>query len=355
MIKLTLMKNFQLNYATLLLIAVNILLLGCTEQTNPEVNVYSARKEALIKPALDRFTAETGIQVNLVTGKADALIQRLKAEGAASPADVLITVDAGRLHRAKSLQLTQALKNNSVYSTTLNDSIAESYRDPEGHWFGISLRARPIMYAKDRVNPADLSTYAALANDNWLGRICIRSSSNIYNQSLVASMVAADGATSVEKWAAGLVKNFARKPVGGDRDQIKAVAAGQCDVAIANTYYLFGMLQSEDPADVAVAEQIGVFWPNQKGRGAHVNISGIAMTKAAKNKDQAAQLMAFMLKDETQSWYANINGEFPIKPDIKIHSKQADWGQFKKDSINLAELGRLGAEAIKIMDRVGWP
>ena len=349
------MQKRRLNAITLLFVAINMLLLGCAEQNTPEVNVYSARKEALIKPALDRFTAATGIKVNLVTGKADALIQRLKAEGKASPADVLITVDAGRLHRAKSLELTQALKNDSKYSTALNDAISDTYKDPDGHWFGISLRARPIMYAKDRINPANLSSYAALADKSWQGRVCIRSSSNIYNQSLVASMIAAEGTAAVEEWAAGLVENFARKPVGGDRDQIKAVAAGQCDVAIANTYYLFGMLQSADEKEVAVAEQIGVFWPNQQGRGTHVNISGIAMTQSAKNKDQAAQLMAFMLQDETQRWYANINGEFPIKAGIDVHPKQTAWGQFKKDTINLAELGRLSPEAIKIMDRVDWP
>jgi len=240
------MSKSRMFTAALLLVVMQLLLVGCVEQNNPEVNVYSARKEALIKPALDRFTAETGIQVNLVTGNADALIQRLKAEGAASPADMLITVDAGRLYRAKSLQLTQAVDNN-----ILNNAIPESYRDPENHWFGISLRTRPIMYAKDRVNPADLSTYEALADEQWQGRVCTRSSSNIYNQSLVASMVAADGVITVEKWAAGLVKNFARKPVGGDRDQIRAVATGQCDVAIANTYYLFGMLQSADAVEMA--------------------------------------------------------------------------------------------------------
>jgi iron(III) transport system substrate-binding protein len=344
------MRTQRLFKALWLVMTAGLILAACAEHTNPEVNVYSARKQALIKPALDRFTAETGIQVNLVTGNADALIQRLKAEGAASPADVLITVDAGRLYRAKDLQLTQAVNN-----PTLEAAIPAAYRDPENHWFGLSLRARPIMYALDRVDPAELSSYEALADNQWQGRVCIRSSTNIYNQSLVASMIAADGAAAVEQWARGLVQNFAREPVGGDRDQIKALATGQCDVAIANTYYLFGMLQSEDASEVAAANKVGVFWPNQLNRGTHVNISGIAVTQSAKNTEHAIQLMTFMLQDETQTWYANTNGEFPIKPSIAIHPTQVAWGDFKKDTINLSQLGQLSSDAIKLMDRVGWP
>jgi len=335
----------------ILLLAVAVMLLqGCAEQSNPEVNVYSSRKEALIKPMLDRFTAETGIQVNLVTGKDDALIERLKSEGAASPADVLITVDAGRLYRAKSHGLTQA-----VDSDTLQKAIPASFRDPEHHWFGLTLRARPIMYAKDRVNPADLANYASLTDPMWQGKVCIRSSGNIYNQSLVASMLASEGAEAVEAWAAGLVNNFARQPVGGDRDQIKALASGQCDVAVANTYYLFGMLQSADPAEVSAAEQVAVFFPNQNNRGTHVNVSGVAVTRAAKNADHAKALLEFMVQDEAQSWYANTNGEYPVKPGIEVHPLLATWGDFKKDALNLSQLGELNAQAVKIMDRAGWP
>ena len=335
----------------ILLLAVAVMLLqGCAEQANPEVNVYSSRKEALIKPMLDRFTAATGIRVNLVTGKDDALIERLKSEGAASPADVLITVDAGRLYRAKAYGLTQA-----VDSESLKQAIPASFRDPEHHWFGLTLRARPIMYAKDRVNPADLTDYASLTDPMWQGKVCIRSSGNIYNQSLVASMLASEGAEAVETWAAGLVKNFARQPVGGDRDQIKALASGQCDVAVANTYYLFGMLQSADQAQVDAANQVAVFFPNQLNRGTHVNVSGVAVTKAAKNADHARQLLEFMVQDEAQSWYANTNGEYPVKPGIEVHPLLAGWGDFKKDALNLSQLGELNAQAVKIMDRVGWP
>ena len=331
-----------------LLISI-LLIQGCAEQANPEVNVYSSRKEALIKPILDQFTEATGIHVNLVTGKADALIERLNSEGAASPADVLITVDAGRLHRAKEQGLTQAMTSEVV-----TEAIPESYRDPENHWFGLSLRARPIMYAKDRVDPNALSNYASLTDEQWHGKVCVRSSGNIYNQSLVASMLASQDAAVVESWAAGLVNNFARQPVGGDRDQIKAVAAGQCDVAIANTYYLFGMLQSDDSAEVKAAEQVAVFWPNQADRGTHVNVSAVAVTAAAKNKAHAQQLIEFLAQDESQSWFANANGEFPASAGMAAHPILAGWGEFKKDDLNLAKLGELNSEAVKIMDRVGW-
>lgn len=330
-------------------IVLMALLAGCSSDKDQQVNVYSARKAELVEPLIKRFEAETGIKVNLVTGAADALIQRLKAEGKASPADVLITVDAGRLYRAKQMELTQALDDSALLA-----SVPEAYRDPDGHWLGLSLRARPIMYAPNRVNPEMLSTYEALADDVWQGRICIRSSSNIYNQSLVASMIAASGVDAVEQWASKLVNNFARNPVGGDRDQIKAVAAGQCDVAVANTYYLFGMLSSPDEAEVKAAQQVAVFWPNQSNRGTHVNISGIAMTQSAQNKAQAQKLMAFLLQPESQAWYAQVNGEFPVTEGAEIHPLLLSWGEFKKDDVNVMRLGELNSEAVKVMDRAGW-
>jgi iron(III) transport system substrate-binding protein len=316
---------------------------------NDEVNLYSARKEELIKPLLDRFTEQTGIKVNLVTGKADALLKRLESEGANSPADLLITTDAGRLYRAKKAGVTQA-----VESETLAAAVPESYRDPEGHWFGLSLRARPIIYVKDKVDPASLSTYDALAEPEWKGRICIRSSNNIYNQSLVASMIAADGPEQTEQWAEGLVGNLARPPKGGDRDQIKAAAAGQCDIAIANTYYLAGMLKSKDKAQRAAAERMAVFWPNQDGRGVHVNVSGAAVTKSAKNREAAVKLLELLASDEAQQWYAETNGEYPVRPGIPVSEILADWGEFKADSLSLEKLGALNGEAVRLMDRAGW-
>jgi iron(III) transport system substrate-binding protein len=314
-----------------------------------EVNLYSARKEALIKPILDRFTAETGITVNLVTGKADELLKRLSVEGENSPADLLITTDAGRLHRAKEAGVTQPITGDDVLA-----AVPAAYRDPEGHWMGLSLRARPILYVKGKVDPATLSTYEALADEQWKGRICIRSSSNIYNQSLTASMIAADGAEATEAWAKGLVANFAKPPKGGDRDQIKAAAAGQCDIAIANTYYLAGMLTSNDAEEKAAGEAVAVFWPNQNDRGAHVNVSGVALTKSAPNKEAALKLVSFLVNTESQAWYAEANGEYPVRDGIAPSALLAEWGTFKADSLNLAKLGELNAEAVMVMDRAGW-
>jgi iron(III) transport system substrate-binding protein len=318
-----------------------------------EVNLYSARQENLIKPLLERFTEATGTKVNLVTGKADALLQRLQSEGANSPADLLLTVDAGNLHRAKAAGLTQA-----VTSSTLDAAVPATYRDPEGHWVGLSLRARPIMYAKDRVDPSTLSTYEALTDEQWDDRICIRSSSNVYNQSLVSAIIAANGVEATEEWAKGMVENMARPPQGGDRDQIKAVAAGQCDIAIANTYYLAGMLKSDDPGELEPAEKVAVFWPNQPGvgdgRGTHVNISGAAVLQSAKNKDAAIALMEFLVNPESQAWYAETNGEYPVLDSVEPSPVLAAWGEFTADDLSLAELGERNAEAVKLMDRAGW-
>ena len=316
---------------------------------NGTVNLYSARKEALIKPLLDRFTEQTGIEVKLVTGKADALLQLLKSEGANSPADLLLTVDAGNLHRAKEAGLTQV-----VESAAMTAAVPENYRDPDGHWVGLSLRARPILYATERVEPSELSTYEALADPKWKQRICIRSSSNVYNQSLVAALIFANGEAATEAWAEGLVANMARPPMGGDRDQIKAAAVGECDIAIANTYYLAGMLSSENPAEREPAEQVAIFWPNQDGRGAHVNVSGAAVTAAAKHPQIAVQLLEFLLSPESQAWYAQTNGEYPVREGVEISPVLAAWGEFKADDLNLETLGELNDEALRLMDRAGW-
>ncbi len=314
-----------------------------------EVNLYSARKEELIKPLLDRFTADTGIKVNLVTGKADALLKRLESEGRNTPADLLLTTDAGRLYRAYEAGLLQPVR-----SEILERDIPAIYRDPEGHWFGVSVRARVLMYARDRLNAAALSTYEDLADPRWKGRICIRSSDNIYNQSMVASLIVAHDEAGTETWAKGLVANLARPPQGGDRDQIKAVAAGQCDVAVANTYYLGGMLNSSDPAQREAAAKIAVFWPNQADRGTHVNVSGAGVTKYARNRDNAVRLLEFMATDESQRWYADANLEYPVRDGVALNETLQSWGTYKADTINLAELGRHNATAVRLMDRAGW-
>lgn len=314
-----------------------------------EVNVYSARKEQLIKPLLDEFSRETGIEVNLITSKADALLKRLQTEGANSPADVLVTTDAGRLHRAKEAGVLQPAINDALQS-----KLPENLQDKDHHWVGLTTRARVIVYAKDRVKPAELSTYEALADDKWRNRICIRSSNNIYNQSLVASMIAHQGAEATESWAQGLVENMARKPAGGDRDQIKAVAAGQCDVAVVNTYYLGKMIHSPDAAQQAAADQVAIFWPNQSDRGAHVNVSGIAVTQAADNKANALKLIDFMLSQNAQQWYAEVNHEYPVVEGVAWSDTLKNWGEFESDALNLSRLGELNTQALRIMDRAGW-
>ncbi len=315
----------------------------------PELNLYSARKEALIRPLLERFNAQTGIKVNLVTGKADALLKRLRSEGRNSPADILLTTDAGRLHRAKEAGVTQPFNSELLSSVVL-----DSYRDPQGHWVGLSVRSRPILYVKGKVDPAELSSYEALTDPKWKRRICIRSSSNIYNQSLVASMIAVNGEAATETWAKGLVANLARPPKGGDRDQIKAAAAGQCDIAIANTYYLAGMLNSNQAEQRSIAEKMAVFWPNQEDRGAHVNISGAAVTRASNNPEMAIKLIEFLASEESQRWYAETNGEYPVRVGVTVGATLKGWGKFKADTLNLDRLGELNAKAVMLMDRAKW-
>lgn len=314
-----------------------------------EVNVYSAREEQLIKPLLDAFSKDTGIKVNLVTGDDDPLLERLKREGANSPADVLITADAGRLYWA-----TQNGSLQAIQSATLNQAVPANLRDPENRWFGLTYRARVIFYNKDKVKPTELSTYEALADPQWQGRVCVRSSNSIYNQSLLASMIQADGIAQAENWAKGLVNNFARAPAGGDRDQIKAVAAGQCDVALANTYYYAQMLYGKDASQKAAASKVGLFWPNQNNRGTHINVSGAGVTTSAKNKENAVKLLEYMVLDDAQRWYSSTNGEFPVKPGIAASPELQSWGNFKRDPVNLSVLGKNNAQAVILMDKAGW-
>lgn len=314
-----------------------------------DVNVYSARQEHLIKPLFERFTASTGVGVNLVTAGAGPLLERLRSEGRNSPADVLITVDAGNLHAAKEAGVLQP-----VSSQALSDAVPAAYRDPDGHWFGLSLRARPIMYVKGKVDPGELSTYADLAHPRWKGRICIRSSNNIYNQSLVAAILQVKGEADTLVWMEGLVGNFARKPSGGDRDQIKAAAAGECDLAIANTYYLGQMLRSDDAAEREAASRVAVFWPDQDGRGVHVNVSGAGVTAASRNKDDAVRLLEFLASEAAQEWYASVNNEYPVRAGIARSATVASFGDFKADDLNLGSLGASNRAAVLLMDRAGW-
>ncbi|MCP3689021.1 MAG: Fe(3+) ABC transporter substrate-binding protein [Gammaproteobacteria bacterium] len=315
-----------------------------------EVNIYSARKENLIKPMLDKFSAETGIKTNLITAKADKLLTRMVNEGRNTPADVLITTDAGRLYRAKQAGLLQ-----KIASPEIERLVPGHLRDVDGEWVGLSLRSRVIFYARDRVSANQLSSYEDLADPRWEKRICIRGSGNIYNQSMVASMIAARGEDATQAWARGLVANLARQPKGGDRDQIRAAAAGQCDIAIANTYYYGSMLDNQkDPAQVEAAEKMAVFWPNQGDRGAHVNVSGVGISKYSRNKPNAVRLIEFLLSHESQRWYASVNYEYPVVAGVPPSELVASWGAFKSDVVNLSRLGELNATAVMLMDRAGW-
>ena len=346
------MKSCSVKGVGIGIIVLSQILIGSVHvNASEEVNVYSARKEALIKPLLDQFTEQTGIQTKLVTAKADELLKRLELEGSASPADVFITTDAGRLQRAKDANVLQAID-----SDTLRNVVPAHLRDGDNQWFGLSQRSRVIFYAADRVSSDELSTYEDLTDPKWKGRICIRSSSNIYNQSLIASMIAANGADAAETWAKGLVANFARPPAGGDTDQIRAAAAGLCDIAIANTYYFGRLVKSDKAEDQEVASTLKVFWPNQASdqRGAHMNVSGAGVTAHAKHKENAIKLIEFLTSAESQQWYGDVNNEYPVVDGVNMSKTLKGFGDFKMDTLELSLLGENNRAAVEIMDRAGW-
>lgn len=332
--------------------ATTMLALSSTSaHASGEVNVYSARSEALIAPLLDIYSKENNVKVNLITGSADALLSRLQSEGNASPADVFITVDAGRLYRAKEAGVLQAFETSN-----LNKVVPDHLKDRDGYWYGLSQRARVVLYNPDTVSADDLSTYEDLADPKWKGKICIRSSSNIYNQSLVASMIDANGEKQTLEWIKGLVANFARPPAGGDTDQIKAAAAGVCDIAVANTYYFGRLGLSDKPDERAVFDKLKMFWPNQAAneRGAHVNVSGIGITASSKNTDNAKQLIDFLTNKQSQEWYANVNNEYAVIEGVAPPKSLATFGEFKADKVSLSVLGENNRQAVKLMDQGGW-
>lgn len=343
------MKKRSLRKGLLTLAATACTLTSIQIASAEEVNVYSYRKEVLVRPLLDKFTEETGIEVNLVNGKADVLLERLKSEGMNSPADILLTADVGRLVRAQNAGVLQP-----VTSETLLKRIPAKYRDPDGNWYGLSLRSRVIFTAKGRVKPGEIKTYEDLADPKWKGRICIRSSGNVYNQSLLGSLIVHNGEEKAAQWADAMVANMARKPQGGDRDQIKAVAAGECDIAVGNTYYFGGMQASQNEKERLATSKLDIIWPNQEGRGAHVNISGAGVTKSAKHKENAIKLIEFLASDEAQHIYTENVFEFPVRDGIKLSKTVASWGTFKADDLPLAEFAARQAEAVRIFDRAGW-
>lgn len=310
-----------------------------------EVVVYSARKEHLIKPLFDAYTEKTGVKINYITDKAGPLLQRLKVEGRRTRADVLMTVDAGNLWHAAELGVLA-----SIDSKTLNNHVPVNLRDPEGRWFGLSERARTIVYNTDEVKPEELSTYQGLADPKWKGRLCLRTSKKVYNQSLVAMMIARYGEEKAEQIVKGWVDNLAVPPFSNDTKTMQAVLAGQCDVAVVNTYY-FGRLEKKD-ADIGLK----LFWPNQgpDGEGVHINVSGAGVTKYAKNPEGAQKLIEWLSSDEAQGMFAGLNLEFPVNKQVAPVEQVANWGSFKADTTPLTEAGRLQSAAVKLMDRAGY-
>jgi len=312
-----------------------------------EVVVYSARNEQLIKPLFDAYTKASGVQVKFITDKEGPLLARLKAEGNNTPADLLLTVDAGNLWQAANEGLLQA-----VDSAVLKANIPVHLRDPEQQWFGLSVRARTLVYNKDKVQPAQLASYEDLADPKWKGRLCLRTSKKVYNQSLVAMMIEAYGEAKTETIVRGWVANLAAPPFADDTKAMEAVAAGQCDVTVVNTYY-FGRLMEKQPK-----LPLAIFWPNQqaggKHAGVHVNISGAGVTRHAKHREQAVKLLEWLSADAAQKHYADVNMEYPANPAVQPDPVVAGWGRFNQNLINVAEAGKLQARAVMLMDRAGY-
>ena len=356
-------RSLQLSLLSFLVTAFVVSLTSCSDEnsavgTSEEVNaagkrnsakvvnVYSERQEPFIKPLLDRFTAETGIEVNLLSAKGDALIVKISQEAKNSPADVLITSDVARLTRAKNAGLLSPLSEN------LAQKVNQNLRDDQNHWVGLTKRAR-VFVAKSIEDKAKLpSTYFQMADDVLGAGLCVRSSSNVYNQSLVAALITRTDEATVEQWAKGVVSNMARTPQGGDRDQIRAVAKGECRYALVNTYYFASMMADEK--DQAITRDLQVIWPDQQGYGAHVNISGIAKVATAPNPNSAEMLVEFLLSAESQRWYAEANNEYPAVSGISISDALKSFGQFKEDDISLTDVGSGNRLAVMVMDRAGW-
>ncbi len=330
------------------LAATAVWLAGTALATASEVNVYSSRHYPTDQATYDKFTADTGIKVNVVQGDINGLVQRLQREGANSPADVVITVDAANLYILKNNKLLQPLK-----SAVVDEVVPANLRDPDGQWFSIALRSRVIAYNTDKVKPADIATYESLADSKLKGKVLTRSSNHVYNLSLIASIIANDGVEKADSWAKGLVANFARTPQGGDTDQIKAIAAGEADIALTNHYY-YARLKSGSDADKKIIEKIALVFPNQNDRGTHINVSGAGLTANAPNKANAAKFLEFLISKDAQKVMSAGTMEFPVRGDVDADPILASFGKFKTDKLNLAKLGEATPEALKVADRAGW-
>ena len=326
------------------------------QENNPEMQtekesltLYTHRHYDSDKLIFQKFEEKTGIKINVVKSSADELIQKMETEGDQSPADLLLTVDAGRLVRAKNKNLLQ-----SANSAILNNKIPKHLKDSSNNWFGLTKRARVIVFNKETVNPSDLSNYEDLVNEKWKNKILIRSSNNIYNQSLMASIISNNGIDSAKVWAEGMVNNFARSPKGNDRDQVKAILAKEGDLAIINTYYLGKLINSKDSNEVAAGNAVGVFFPNQENRGTHINVSGIGVSKSSKNKENAIKFIEFLISKDIQEIFANANYEYPVNKDAKSSKLLESWGEFNEDKLSLTKLGELNKKAVILFDEVKW-
>jgi iron(III) transport system substrate-binding protein len=322
------------------------LLLATAPVLAQEINVYSHRQPELIQPLVDAFTAETGIAVN-VAFVDKGMAERLQAEGDRSPADLVLTVDIARL-----LQIAEADVLQPVHSDVLDANIPADLRDPNDLWFGVTSRARVVYASKDRVKPGEVTTYEDLASDKWKGRLCTRSGLHDYNIALLGAMIVHHDEAYATKWAEGLKANLAKKPDGGDRDQAKAIAAGECDIALGNTYYMGEMLA--DPEQKAWAEAVNIVFPTFESGGTHLNISGVAMTKSAPNKENALKFMEWLTGDTAQKIYAETNYEFPVKPGVERSALVKSWGEFTPDPTPLADIAAARATALKIMETVDF-
>ena len=322
-----------------------------TPEKSNEINLYSQRHYKVDEQQYEAFEKETGIKVNVIKANADELIERLKNEGENSPADLFITVDAGKLQKAKDLDLLQ-----KISSPIINQNIDDDLKDVNGYWIPITYRARIIVYSRDRVDVDDLSTYYNLTDEKWRNKVLVRSSSNAYNQALLSSIIANNGEEAASNWANKLVKNFARNPKGNDRDQVKAIAAGQGDLAIVNSYYIGLLLSSENEEEIKAGNSVGVFFPNQgvDESGSHINISGIGLAKNAPNKENAIKLMEFLTSESAQKTYTNTSYEYPANPKVEPNEIVKKWGVFKKDKLDLNQLGVFRNQAIEIFDKSDW-
>ena len=318
-------------------------------KTENELNIYSGRKLYLIKPLINEFEKNKKIKVNIITGKSDEFIERLKLEGNNTKADILLTTDVARLSRAKKNNLFE-----KVNSDILRKNIPKKYISKDNDWFGLSIRARPIIFSNERVNINELKNYEQLANKKWKNKICMRSSSNIYNQSLIAYMILNLGEEKTGEWIKNLVKNFAKKPYGGDRDQIRAIAYGQCDITVANTYYLANMLNSKNEKDRKAAEKVSIFWPNQDTFGTHINLSGAGIIKGSKNFKNAVIFLEFLSSKKAQEIYSKNINEYSIRKDVEPSVIVVKFGKFNANDSKLEEIGKKIKIAIYLASKHNW-